>query len=167
MARKMLGVEVNSPHRRRDFEPGNVRHPESRGLSRRCLTCAEVRVGDPTNTEGMNRGGREPGVQRKSRKKAKVKIQKRKKMRKFRYPNAGGCEMESTSFGDSPKVTIADERTSPIARPEVVGKIVAELFCSRNLLHVCSTVEPERTEVTERRFGGRNFPVGIWHKRKP
>ncbi|KAF8211905.1 hypothetical protein K438DRAFT_1751506 [Mycena galopus ATCC 62051] len=68
---------------------------------------------------------------------------------------------------DSPKVTITGERTSPIARPEVVSEIVVELFRLRNLLHVCSTVEPERTEVMERRFGGRNFRVGIWHKRKP
>ncbi|KAF8193529.1 hypothetical protein K438DRAFT_1934785 [Mycena galopus ATCC 62051] len=120
-----------------------------------------------TNTEGMNEGGREPEVQRKSQKKAKVKVRKRKRMKKFRNPNAGGCEMEPKSFGDSPKVTITDERTSSIVRPEVVGEIVAKLFRSQNLLHVCSTVEPERTEVTERRFGGRNFLVGIWHKRKP
>ncbi|KAF8185078.1 hypothetical protein K438DRAFT_1766182 [Mycena galopus ATCC 62051] len=117
--RKLIKAEVELPHRRREFEPEDKRHPESRGLSRKRLTYAGVRVGDPANTEGMNEGGREPGVQRKSRKKAK---------------------------------------TSPIARPEVVSEIVAELFRSRNLLHVCSTIEPERTEVTERRFGGSNFP---------
>ncbi|KAF8127331.1 hypothetical protein K438DRAFT_1789998 [Mycena galopus ATCC 62051] len=151
--RKLLKAEVELPHRRRKFEPEGERHPGSGGLSWKRLTCAGVRVGDPANTKGMNEGGRKPEVQRKSRKKAKVKVRKRKWMKKFRNPNAGGCEMEPTSFGDSPKVTIADEQISPIARPEVVGEIVAELFRSRNLLHVCSTVEPERTEVTERRAG--------------
>ncbi|KAF8191987.1 hypothetical protein K438DRAFT_2136711 [Mycena galopus ATCC 62051] len=148
--RKLLKAGVELPHRGRDFEPEDERHPESGGLSRKRLTFAGVRVGDPANTERMNEDGREPGVQRK---KAKVKIWKQKRMKEFRKPNAGGCEMEPTSFGDSPKVTIADERTSPIIRPEVVGEIVAELFRSRNLLHVCSTVEPERMEVTEQRAG--------------
>ncbi|KAF8217864.1 hypothetical protein K438DRAFT_1747122 [Mycena galopus ATCC 62051] len=165
--RKLLKAEVELPHWRREFKPEDERHPGSGGLSRKRLTCAGVRVGDPANTEGMNEGGRKSEVQRKSRKKAKVEVWKRKWMKKFRNPNAGGCEMDPTSFGDSPKVTITDERTSPIARPEVVGEIVAELFHSRNLLHVCPTVKPERTEVTERSFGGRNFRVGIRHKRKP
>ncbi|KAF8127333.1 hypothetical protein K438DRAFT_1949083 [Mycena galopus ATCC 62051] len=115
--RKLLKAEVELPHRRREFEPEDERHPESGGLSWKRLTFARVRVGDPANTEGMNEGGREPGVQRKSRKKAKV--------------------------------TITDEWTSPIARPEVVGEIVAKLFRSRNPLPVCSTVEPEQMEVTE------------------
>ncbi|KAF8132111.1 hypothetical protein K438DRAFT_1948004 [Mycena galopus ATCC 62051] len=127
--RKLLKAEVKMPHQRRKFEPEDERHPGSRGLSRKRLTCAGVRVGDPANTEGMNEGGRKPEVQRKSRKKAKL------------------------------KVTISDERTSPIARPEVVGEIVAELFRSRNLLHVCSTVEPKRTEVTERRAGNAETRV--------
>ncbi|KAF8125892.1 hypothetical protein K438DRAFT_1949685 [Mycena galopus ATCC 62051] len=95
---KSLKAEVDLLQQRREFEPEDLRHPESGGLSRRCLTYAGVRVGDPANTEGMNEGGREPEVQRKSRKKAKL------------------------------KVTIADERTSPITRPEVVGEIGAELF---------------------------------------
>ncbi|KAF8143969.1 hypothetical protein K438DRAFT_1783257 [Mycena galopus ATCC 62051] len=120
---KLLKADVELPHRQREFEPEDERHPESGRLSRKRLTCARVRVSDSANTEGMNEGGREPEVQRKSQKKAKM------------------------------KVTIADERTSPIARPEVVGEIVAELFRLRNLLHICSTIEPERTEVTERRAG--------------
>ncbi|KAF8195156.1 hypothetical protein K438DRAFT_1760840 [Mycena galopus ATCC 62051] len=124
---KLLKAEVEFPHRRRKFEPEDGRHPESRGLSRKHLTCAGVRVSDPANTEGMNEGGREPEVQQKSRKKAKV------------------------------KVTITDKRTSHIVRPEMVGEIVTELFRSRNLLHVYSTVELGQTEVTEQRFRGRNF----------
>ncbi|KAF8207315.1 hypothetical protein K438DRAFT_1755970 [Mycena galopus ATCC 62051] len=151
VAKEVVKAEVDLPHRRRKFEPEDERHPESGGLSQKRLNYAGVRVGDPANTEGMNEGGREPEVQRKSRKKAKVKVRKRKWMKKFQNPNSGGCEMEPTGFGDSPKVTIADERTSPIARPEVVSKIVAELFRSRNLLHVCPTVELERMEVSERR----------------
>ncbi|KAF8180334.1 hypothetical protein K438DRAFT_1768564 [Mycena galopus ATCC 62051] len=103
VAKEVVKAEVDSPHRPRKFEPEDVRNPESGGLSRKHLACAGVRVGDPANTEGMNEGGRELEVQQKSRKKVKVKIWKRKRMKKFRNPNASGCEMESTSFGDSPK----------------------------------------------------------------
>ncbi|KAF8130024.1 hypothetical protein K438DRAFT_1788848 [Mycena galopus ATCC 62051] len=101
--RKLLKAEVELPHRRREFELEDERHPKSGGLSWMRLTCAGVRVGDSANTEGMNEGGREPEVQQKSRKKAKVKVRKRKKMNKFRNPNAGSCEVEPTSFRDSPK----------------------------------------------------------------
>ncbi|KAF8211789.1 hypothetical protein K438DRAFT_1752452 [Mycena galopus ATCC 62051] len=96
--RKSLKAEVELPHRRREFEPEDERHPGSGGLSRKHLTYAGVRVGDPANTEGMNEGGREPEVQRKSRKKAKVKVRKRKRMKKFRNPNAGGCENGADKF---------------------------------------------------------------------
>ncbi|KAF8207310.1 hypothetical protein K438DRAFT_1755967 [Mycena galopus ATCC 62051] len=76
--RKSLKAEVDSLQRRRKFELKDVSLLESGGLSRKRLTYAGVRVGDPANTEGMNESGREPGVQRKSRKKAKVKIRNAK-----------------------------------------------------------------------------------------
>ncbi|KAF8132113.1 hypothetical protein K438DRAFT_1788092 [Mycena galopus ATCC 62051] len=137
------------PERERGPENGSLNSRRARLLTDKQFrwsgggTATEVVKGG-ANTEGMNEGGREPEVQQKSQKKVKMKV----------------SEIHQ-------KVTVADERTSPITRPEVVGEIVAELFRLRNLLHVCPTVEPERTEVTERRFGGRNFRVGIWHKWKP
>ncbi|KAF8193484.1 hypothetical protein K438DRAFT_2131359 [Mycena galopus ATCC 62051] len=124
-------VQHQDDRKQRKFEPEDGRHPESGGLSQTRLTFAKVRVGDPANMEGMNRGGRELEVQRKSWKKAKVKEWSRQ-------VSVIHCS-----------VTIVEERTIPIVRPEVVNEIVAELFRLRNLLHVCSTVEPERTGVRE------------------
>ncbi|KAF8175922.1 hypothetical protein K438DRAFT_1939539 [Mycena galopus ATCC 62051] len=138
--RKLLKAEVEIPHRRRKFEPEDERYPGSGGLSRKRLTCAGVRVGDPANTEGMNEGGRKPEVQRKSRKKAKLKIHR--------------------------SVTIADERTSPIARPKVVGEIMANCFV-RESCYTSVPLSRQSGRITERRFGGKNFRVGIQHKGKP
>ncbi|KAF8143861.1 hypothetical protein K438DRAFT_1783335 [Mycena galopus ATCC 62051] len=94
-------AEVELPHRRRKFELEDKKHPESGGLSRKLITFAGVRVGKPANTEGMNEGGRELEVQRKLRKKMKVKATETEQMKKFRNPNAGGCETEPTSIRDS------------------------------------------------------------------